>query len=70
VSDTFDRRLAPCQQRGAPQAPRPDNAQSLEHINAAKKLAADDALSRISNNFFCVAGNARAQTTMLRIWIL
>jgi len=49
------------QQRGAPQAPRPDNAQSLEHINAAKKLAADDSFLAYPNNFFCVAGNARAQ---------
>jgi metallo-beta-lactamase class B len=48
-------------QRGAPQAPRPDNAQSLQHINAAKKLAADDSFLAIPNNFFCVAGNARAQ---------
>jgi metallo-beta-lactamase class B len=48
-------------ERGAPPAPRPDNAQSLEHINAAKKLAADDSFLAIPNNFFCVAGNARAQ---------
>jgi metallo-beta-lactamase class B len=48
-------------QRGAPQAPRPDNAQSLEHINAAKKLAADDSFLANPNNFFCVPGNARAQ---------
>jgi metallo-beta-lactamase class B len=48
-------------QRGAPQAPRPDNARSLEHINAAKKLAADDSFLANPNNFFCVPGNARAQ---------
>src|SRR5436190_18687656 len=48
-------------QRGAPQAPRPDNAQSLAHINAAKKLAADDSFLANPYNFFCVAGNARAQ---------
>jgi len=48
-------------QRGAPQAPLPDNPRSLEHINAAKKLAADDSFLANSNNFFCVAGNARAQ---------
>jgi metallo-beta-lactamase class B len=48
-------------QRGAPQAPRPDNAQSLAHLNAAKKLAADDSFLANPNNFFCVAGNARAQ---------
>src|SRR5688572_30574921 len=48
-------------QRGAPQAPRPDNPQSLEHINAAKKLAANDSFLANPNNFFCVPGNARAQ---------
>jgi len=48
-------------QRGAPQAPRPDNAKSLEHISAARKLAADDPFLANPNNFFCVAGNARAQ---------
>ena len=48
-------------ERGAPQGPRPDNAQSLEHINAAKKLAADDSFLANPNNFFCLAGNARAQ---------
>jgi metallo-beta-lactamase class B len=48
-------------QRGAPQAPQPDNAKSLEHINAAKKLAADDSFLANPLNFFCVAGNARAQ---------
>jgi metallo-beta-lactamase class B len=48
-------------QRGAPQAPRPDNPQSLEHINAALQLAADDLFLANPNNFFCVAGNARAQ---------
>ena len=48
-------------QRGAPQAPLPDNAKSLEHINAAKKLAADDSFLSTPLNFFCVAGTARAQ---------
>jgi metallo-beta-lactamase class B len=48
-------------QRGAPQAPRPDNAQSLAHINAAKKIAADDSFLANPLNFFCVAGTARAQ---------
>jgi metallo-beta-lactamase class B len=48
-------------ERGAPQAPRPDNAQSLEHVNAAKKIAADDSFLANPYNFFCVAGNARAQ---------
>ena len=49
------------QRGGAPQAPRPDNAKSLEHIHAAKKLAAYDSFLANPNNFFCVAGNARAQ---------
>jgi metallo-beta-lactamase class B len=48
-------------QRGAPQAPRPDNAQSLAHISAAMKLAGDDSFLAIPNNFFCVPGVARAQ---------
>jgi len=48
-------------QRGAPQPPLPDNAKSLEHINAAKKLAGDDPFLANPNNFFCVAGTARAQ---------
>ena len=38
------------QRGGAPQAPRPDNAKSLEHINAAKKLAADDSFLANPNN--------------------
>src|SRR6187431_1439936 len=57
----FSTAVALYAQRGAPQAPRPDNAQSLEHISAAKKLAADDSFLANPNNFFCVAGNARAQ---------
>src|SRR5262245_58740552 len=48
-------------ERGAPQPPRPDNAQSLAHINAAKKLAGNDLFLANPFNFFCVAGNARAQ---------
>src|SRR6185369_7222570 len=47
--------------RGAPQAPKPDNAQSTAHTNAAKKIAGDDAFLANPYNFFCVAGNARAQ---------
>src|SRR6185503_18428617 len=45
--------------RSAAPAPRPDNPQSLAHIDAAKKLAGDDALLRSPYNFYCVAGNAR-----------
>jgi metallo-beta-lactamase class B len=48
-------------QRGAPQAPLPDNAQSIEHINTAKRLATADSFLANPINFFCVAGNARAQ---------
>src|SRR5262245_30834449 len=48
-------------ERGAPQPPRPDNPQSLAHINAAKKLAGNDAFLANPFNFFCVAGSARAQ---------
>jgi metallo-beta-lactamase class B len=48
-------------QRGAPQPNRPDNPQSLAHIEAAKKAAGSDAFLANPYNFFCVAGNARAQ---------
>jgi metallo-beta-lactamase class B len=48
-------------QQRAPQAARPDNAQSLAHIGMAKNIAADDSFLANPYNFFCVAGNARAQ---------
>ena len=48
-------------QRGAPQPARPDNAQSLAHIQAARTIAGGDAFLAIPFNFFCVAGSARAQ---------
>jgi metallo-beta-lactamase class B len=48
-------------QRGVPQANRPDNPQSLAHMDAAKKTAGDDTFLANPYNFFCVAGNARAQ---------
>jgi glyoxylase-like metal-dependent hydrolase (beta-lactamase superfamily II) len=47
--------------RGAPEPPRPDNAKSLAHIDAAKKIAGDDAFLANPLNFFCVPGKARAQ---------
>jgi metallo-beta-lactamase class B len=47
-------------QRGAA-APRPDTPQSLAHIDAAKKLAGDDAFLANPYSFFCIQGNARAQ---------
>jgi metallo-beta-lactamase class B len=49
------------QGRGAPEPPRPDNAQSLAHIEAAKKIAGSDPFLANPYNFYCVAGNARAQ---------
>ena len=48
-------------QRGGLQPTRPDNAQSLAHVEAARRVAADDGFLAIPFNFFCVAGNARAQ---------
>jgi len=48
-------------ERGAPQPPRPDNAQSLAHIDSAKKVAGNDPFLANPFMFFCVAGNARAQ---------
>jgi metallo-beta-lactamase class B len=48
-------------ERGAAQAPKPDNAQSLAHLDAAKKIAGSDAFLANPYNFFCIAGNARAQ---------
>ena len=48
-------------ERGAPQPPKPDNAQSLAHLDTAKKIAGSDAFLANPYNFFCVAGNARAQ---------
>jgi metallo-beta-lactamase class B len=43
-------------------APRPDNAQSLAHIDAAKKLAGNDSWLQAPFNFYCVAGNARGNS--------
>ena len=48
--------------RGAA-APRPDNEQSLAHVNAAKTLAGTDAWLDAPFRFYCVAGNARANST-------
>ena len=47
--------------RGAPEPPRPDNPQSLVHIAEAKKIAGNDPFLLDPYNFYCVAGNARAQ---------
>jgi metallo-beta-lactamase class B len=48
--------------RGAA-APRPDNEQSLAHVNAAKTLAGTDAWLQAPFRFYCVAGGARANNT-------
>ena len=54
--------MAPATYAGqGPQANRPDNAQSLSHVAAARQLAGDDAFLSNPFNFFCVPGNARAQ---------
>jgi metallo-beta-lactamase class B len=44
------------------QTARPDNPQSLARIDAAKKLAGDDAWLKAPFNFYCVAGNARGNS--------
>src|SRR5262252_6115236 len=48
---------------GSGQTVRPDNPQSLAHVEAAKKLAGDDAWLKGPFNFYCVAGNARPNST-------
>jgi len=45
------------------QTPRPDNAQSLAHIESARQLAGDDAWLNGPFNFYCVAGKARPNDT-------
>jgi len=44
------------------QTARPDNPQSLAHVDAARKLAGDDAWLKGPFNFYCVAGNARGNS--------
>src|SRR5213593_793758 len=44
--------------RGAAPPARPDNAQSLAHIEAAKKIAGADLMAPF--NFFCIPANTRA----------
>jgi metallo-beta-lactamase class B len=48
------------QGRGAPAPQKPDNAQSLAHVDAAKKLAGNDPLLARPLDFYCVPGHARA----------
>src|SRR5215813_6062597 len=47
-------------QAPAPAAPKPDNAQSRAHIDAAKKIAGNDAFLMNPYNFFCIPANTRA----------
>jgi len=47
-------------ERGAPPAPKPENVQSLAHIEAAKKLAGGDAFLAKPYDFFCIPANTRA----------
>jgi metallo-beta-lactamase class B len=53
---------APATRQGGPPAapPKPDNPQSLAHIDAAKKLAGGDSWLQSPYNFYCVPGGARA----------
>ena len=48
---------------GMAQTARPDNAQSLAHVDAAKKLAGNDEWLQGPFNFYCVAGKARPNDT-------
>ena len=45
------------------QTARPDNPQSLGHVDAAKKLAGSDEWLQGPFNFYCVAGKARPNDT-------
>jgi metallo-beta-lactamase class B len=47
----------------AAQTPRPDNPQSLSHVDAAKKLAGNDEWLQGPFNFYCVPGKARPNDT-------
>jgi len=47
-------------ERGTPPPARPDNPQSLAQIDAARKIAGDDAFLRKPFDFFCVTANTRA----------
>ena len=42
--------------------PRPDNPQSLMHVDAAKALAGSDPWLQAPFSFYCVAGNARGNS--------
>ena len=49
------------QGRGAVEPPHPDNAQSLAHVQAAKKIAGEDSLLVGPLNFYCTPSNQRGQ---------
>src|SRR5713226_6440364 len=49
------------QGRGGVEPPHPDNAQSLAHTQAAKKIAGNDPLLTGPYNFYCVPTNQRGQ---------
>src|SRR4051812_39464060 len=48
--------------RGPAAPPRPDNPQSLMHVEAARTLAGGDAWLQAPFTFYCVAGNARGNS--------
>ncbi len=48
--------------RGPAAPPRPDNPQSLMHVEAARTLAGSDAWLQAPFTFYCVAGNARGNS--------
>jgi metallo-beta-lactamase class B len=45
-----------------PATPRPDNPESLKHVDAARKLAGSDPWLQAPFTFYCVAGNARGNS--------
>ncbi len=49
-------------QQRAPIPQKPDNPQSLVHVDAAKKLVGNDPFLTRPFNFYCIPGNARANS--------
>jgi hypothetical protein len=47
-------------QESPARAPRPDNPQSLVHIDAAKRIAGNDPYLKYPFDFFCIPSNMRA----------
>src|SRR5262249_13858096 len=60
VSFAQDRGAGQRGERGAQTASKPDNPQSLAHIDAAKKMAGNDTFLQSPYNFFCIPANTRA----------